>query len=82
MKNFQLKNDIHKIIDSIEEPDTLESLFYIVKNYSSQEYQPDILDNLSDSQLKRLNLSLLQKEQGKVVTHENMKNYMEQWLVQ
>ena len=48
--------------------------------FSRGESEVDILDQLSDNQRNRLNLSLLQVANRQIISHKQLKSEVAQWL--
>jgi hypothetical protein len=71
MNEEKLKSDFHKLIDSFEDIDVLESLYEALNDLKNND--KDILDDLNSEQLKRLNKSMQQARKGDVIKHHIMR---------
>jgi hypothetical protein len=78
MDEQKLKSDFHKLIDSFDDVEVLESIYEALNDLNNNE--KDIIDDLSEEQLKRLDESIQQVEDGKVVKHDVMIKKINRWL--
>ena len=78
MHQFELRKKLHGYIDKIEDETQLEMLNEAAEAYATK--QTDILDLLTPEQLKRLEESIKQADEGKIVTHEEAMKISLQWL--
>jgi predicted transcriptional regulator len=69
MRITELKKNISKLVELTSDKDFLEMIFSILDD-RAKEQNRDILDDLTDEQMKELDLSLEQIERGEVVEHE------------
>jgi hypothetical protein len=77
-----LKNNVHHLIDKLDDIQVLETLYKLVSSFQ-REKETDILDDLTVPQQQRLQQSLLQSENlTNLQTHENVKQEIQQWLTQ
>jgi hypothetical protein len=77
-----LKNNFHQLIDNLNDIQVLETLYKLVSSFQ-REQTIDILDDLTGSQQQRLQQSLQQSENlANLHTHENVKQEIQQWLIQ
>ena len=75
----QLKDKIHYQVDAMEDETALQMLQEAIVAYSSPE-KKDILDELTDDQKKRLYESIQQANEGKTLTHEEVRQKAKKWL--
>jgi hypothetical protein len=77
-----LKNNFHQLIDNLNDIQVLETLYKLVSSFQ-REQEMDILDDLTVPQQQRLQQSLQQSENpANLHTHENVKQEIQQWLIQ
>jgi hypothetical protein len=77
-----LKNNFHQLIDNLNDIQVLETLYKLVSSFQ-REQEMDILDDLTVPQQQRLQQSLQQSENlANLQTHENVKQEIQQWLIQ
>ena len=77
-----LKNNFHQLIDNLNDVQVLETLYKLVSSFQ-REQEMDILDDLTVPQQQRLQQSLQQSENhANLHTHENVKQEIQQWLIQ
>jgi len=81
MNTAKLKSDFHKLIDTIDNETILKSFMGAMSDYVSPAKSGiDIIDELTDKQQRRLKQSLEQGKTGKIITNEQMKKEIRQWL--
>ena len=78
MASDDLKKQLHHYVDMIDDETQLEMLNEAAEIYVTR--QTDILDSLSPEQLKRLEKSIKQADEGKLTTHEEVMKLSKQWL--
>lgn len=78
MHQFELRKKLHGYIDKIEDETQLQMLNEAAEVYATK--QTDILDLLTPEQLKRLEESIKQADEGKIITHEEAMKISLQWL--
>lgn len=78
MHQFELRKKLHAYIDEIADETQLEMLNEAAEAYATK--QTDILDLLTPEQLKRLEESITQADEGKIITHEEAMKISLQWL--
>ena len=78
MAKAEIKKQLHEFIDMIEDESQLQMLNDAAEVYATK--QPDIIDLLTPVQLKRLDESIKQAEEGKLTPHEEVKKISSQWL--
>ena len=79
VKIDQLKTNIYLQIDKLNDETALLMLQETVLAYSSP-LQKDIIDELSPEQQKHLHHSVLQANEGKTVSNEEVNQNAKQWL--
>jgi len=77
---MELKTKFHNLIDLIDDADVLEDFYRVMNNYHERNGSHDIIDDLTETQEKRLNESIRQSDSGKTIPHETMKAEIRQWL--
>lgn len=77
MTTFQIKSDIHTMIEKIEQEQYLLDIHH---SLSSLLETNDVLDILTESQKQNLNISLQQAQSGKVQSFQNLKEKYNQWF--
>ena len=75
----EIKKQLHAYIDMIEDETELQMLNEAAEVYATS--QPEILDLLSSEQQKRLDESIKQADEGKLVSHEEIMKQSKQWLM-
>jgi hypothetical protein len=77
MTTFQIKSDIHTMIEKIEQEQYLLDIHH---SLSSLLETNDVLDILTESQKQNLNISLQQAQSGNVQSFQNLKEKYSQWF--
>lgn len=77
MSKQALKSQLHQFIDTIEDEETL---LVLNESFNSIKKDSDILDELSSLQQTRLQTSIQQAKDGKVVSNKAVKNQIQEWL--
>jgi hypothetical protein len=77
MTTFQIKSDIHTMIEKIEQEQYLLDIHH---SLSSLLETNDVLDILTESQKQNLNISLQQAQSGNVQSFQNLKEKYNQWF--
>ena len=77
MTMFQIKSDIHTMVERIEQE---QHLLDIHHSLSSLLEANDVLNVLTDSQKQNLNISLQQAQSGNVKPFQNLKEKYNQWF--
>ena len=70
MNKKELKEKLHRQIDELDDESALNMLHEAAVEYGKVE--ADILDELSPAQLKRLEESIKQEDEGKTISHEEV----------
>ena len=78
MASDDLKKQLHHYVDMIEDETQLEMLNEAAEIYVTK--QQDILEMISPEQLKRLEESIKQADEGKLTTHEEVMKLSNQWF--
>ena len=74
MSKQALKFQLHQFIDTIEDEETL---LVLNESFNSIKKDSDILDELSSFQQTRLQTSIQQAKDGKVVSNKSVKNHIQ-----
>ncbi|MDX2001345.1 MAG: hypothetical protein SFW35_02875 [Chitinophagales bacterium] len=74
------KAEFHKLIDSINDLETLEKFYQLMASFYKDDSSIDILDELSETQRRRLYQSIAQAKAGETFSHENVKREVSKWL--
>lgn len=77
MTMFQIKSDIHTMVEKIEQEQYLLDIHH---SLSSLLDNNDVLDVLTESQKQNLNISLQQAQSGNVQSFLNLKEKYNQWF--
>jgi hypothetical protein len=78
METLTIKQEFHRLIDEIHSEQYLSDLFESVAVFAKQ--KTDVLDDLSTAELNRLDDSLEQIKQGRVVANAIVREKYKQWL--
>jgi hypothetical protein len=78
MTTFQIKSDIHTMVEKIEQEQYLLDIHHSLS--SLLENNNDVMDVLTDSQKQNLNISLQQAQSGNVKSFQNLKEKYNQWF--
>ena len=73
MYKSNVREEFHKLIDEFDDVNLLEEFYDMINNYHPQNKDLDIIDELSDTQRKRIKESLTQSKEGKVTPHHQVK---------
>jgi hypothetical protein len=74
----EVKSTIHEMIDKIDDSEYLIDIYDSLSSFLNE--KGDILDELSEYQKKRIPESLLEVQNGKFTTNEQMKEEVKKWL--
>ena len=74
----EIKRQLHSYIDMIQDEDKLAMLNEAAEAYITK--QPDIIDLLNPTQLKRLEESLKQADEGNTVSNEEVIKMARGWV--
>lgn len=77
MSKKKLKSELHLLIDKIENEETL---MVLNESFQAISKDMDILDELSPAQQARLQSSVQQAKDGKVVNDSSVKYQIQAWL--
>lgn len=75
MDKQQLKNEFHKLIDSIEDEEMLQMLYEDAVEYTVT----DVDDELTEDQMAEIKEGLRQIEKGNFITHDEMLEKIKAW---
>ena len=70
MSTAELKSNLYKLIDSVNESKTLQLIYTLIKNKGVSEV--DFWDELSDEQKAEIEESIAQADRGEVIPHEEV----------
>ena len=79
MNHPEIKKRLHDYIDRIEDESQLQMLRDAAEVYAKKN-QAEILDLLTDEQLKRLEQAVQEADKGKLIPHEEVAKISKQWL--
>ena len=74
--NKEVKSEIYKLIDSIEDESILQMVMEDVAYYASNK---DITDELSEEQLKELNEAISETDNNETIDWDDFKKEMNEW---
>ena len=77
MEMTAIKDQFHQLIDEIRDDDYLRELFDSVAELARQ--KQDVLDDLSDTDLARLDNALVQIKEGKVLPDSVVRQKYKKW---
>lgn len=77
MSTIELKSSFHHLIDQIQDERMLRNLYDCIADFALNN---DTQFQLSEEQLKRLQDSMSQIENGKLIENETVKQNVKQWL--
>ena len=77
MSTIELKSSLHHLIDQIQDERMLRNLYDCIADFALNN---DTQFQLSEEQLKRLQDSMSQIENGKLIENETVKHNVKQWL--
>lgn len=78
MENSELKKQLHRYIDMIEDETQLDLLNDVVQYYVTK--QPDILDLLTQDELEGLKKSIEQADKKETISHEEVMKMANEWI--
>ena len=77
----EMKSRIHQLVDQIDNEPALERLLNDANFFASDASEaPATLDDLTHSQRERLEQAIQQHQEGKTISHQEMKERHSQWL--
>ena len=80
MTTQQIKSEIFKLIDSIEDDTVLVNFYEAFLEYKKNNNHTDVIDELSNSQKQRLFDSIQQVKDGKTMSNDIAKDEIMKWL--
>ncbi|MCP4219002.1 MAG: hypothetical protein GY765_30490 [bacterium] len=80
METAELKTKFHHLINHIGDTTVLSKFYRALEPYHGRMEPRDIIDDLSDDELNRLDESLRQCESGQCTPHEIVKSEINKWL--
>jgi hypothetical protein len=78
MVTIEVKSTIHQMIDKIEDSDYLRDIYDSLSLFLNQ--KGDILDELTEHQQKRIEVSISEVKKGNFTTNDQMKEEVKKWL--
>jgi hypothetical protein len=79
MASMTVKEDFHKLIEDIDDENYLKDIYDTMAFQFHQ--KKDVLDDLSTEQIKRIEQSIKQIDEGKGIPHEIIKAKHQRWLI-
>jgi len=83
MTTIDLKNELHEMIDGLQDEDVLECVHKVVRTFqmknSAREYI-DPVDELNEAQLVELEEAIEQSKTGQMTSHEDFKKEFAEWF--
>ncbi len=76
---IKLKTTIYEKLQHLNDATALQMVEEAVTAYSVP-YQDDVLDELTDGQLQRLHKSMVQAEENRTISNEEVKKKANEWL--
>lgn len=76
----EMKSRIHQLVDKMDYEPALEQLLETANVLSDQSPPLATLTDLTNTQRERLEQAIRQHQEGKTVSHEEMKRQHRQWL--
>lgn len=70
MSTAELKSNLYKLIDSINDSKTLQSIYTLISNKGVSEV--DFWDELSDEQKAEIEEAIAQADRGELIPHEEV----------
>jgi len=77
MENLEIKTDLYRLIDSVDDLKVLEAMKVLLK---SQVDEKDFWDYLPESQKRSIERGIEQAERGETLAHEEVMKKYEKWL--
>jgi hypothetical protein len=84
----ELKKKLHELIDSIDDEHTLSVLNedivpYVIENRTKEadKEADEVEENLTEEQIKDLEDSIKEADEGKTMSYEEFKKRMSRWLI-
>jgi hypothetical protein len=78
MTTFQIKSDIHNMIEKIEQEQYLLDIHHSLASLLETN---DVMDILTQAQKQNLNISLQQAQSGQIQSFQNLKEKYNQWFM-
>ncbi|MFN8343387.1 MAG: hypothetical protein U0X91_00170 [Spirosomataceae bacterium] len=78
MSAIEIKTAFHKLIDNIQDEESLQDLFDSAKIFLENRFQP-LLDDSSPELLTKLSKSLQSSQTGNFLTTEQLKSEIQTW---
>lgn len=78
MSGKELKQAFHKLIDEVDDEQLLADVYSILNQHKTQTV--DIIDELTEEQLKELDASLLDAKEGRVISNQEAQAIIKSWF--
>lgn len=75
--NNDLKSELHKLIDAIEDENALHSLMEDAAVYAGKN---ETADELTDEQIKELEEALAEADRGDTISYQEFKKHTAEWI--
>lgn len=79
MKIDNIKSDLHKVIDTIDDEELLEEIHYLIKS-SVDSKSEDLWDDLPEDVKNAITEGLAQADRGQTITNEQFKEKFKKWF--
>lgn len=80
MNTLDLKSNLYKLIDSVEEDAILEVLQDVIQSFIKKE-ESQLCESLSEAEKSAIEEGLMQVVSGLVVSHEEVKTQYAKWVI-
>lgn len=80
MSKEEIKFELHKLIDKIDDKTLLETFYTALSDYNPNNRNTDIIDELSQKQKNRLAESIDQVSEDDTINNDKMKDEISKWL--
>lgn len=79
MKIDNMKSDLHKVIDTIDDEELLEEIHYLIKS-SVDGKSEDLWDDLPEEVKNAITEGLAQADRGQTISNEQFKEKFKKWF--
>ena len=79
MKSENIKSDLHKVIDDINDEELLEEIHYLIKS-SVEGKSEDLWDDLPQEVKDGITEGLAQADKGQTITNKQFKEKFNKWF--
>ncbi|MEP7146476.1 MAG: hypothetical protein ABI792_05665 [bacterium] len=80
MSKEEIKSELHKLIDKIDDETLLETFYTALSDYDPNNRNTDIIDELSQKQENRLAESIHQVSEDDTINNDKMKDEISKWF--